>query len=196
MNSPDTPAPATTTRNSRSAITRHTPNPTRASRDSMLPAAHSATQRRDPPLTERLLCTGSASAPIRMIMRAIAPQQSQRVANQASLVAAYLILRLKGVIATWRYDRSGYIISLNASRHLYKPLSRAGRGFEGPIFNNSPTQCGVEPRDIYEPNFTSRHSERVKCPQRRLGTVPFNYFREGRLSPVLPIELSRALRPP
>ena len=106
-----------------------------------------------------------------------------------------LVLRLKGIIATWRYDSSDYIISLNPSRHVYKSLSRAGRGFEGPIFTNSPAQCGVEPRDIHKTHFTPGYSERVKRPQRRLGTVPFDYFREGKFSPVLPIELSRALRP-
>jgi hypothetical protein len=106
-----------------------------------------------------------------------------------------LVLCLKGIIAAWRYDSSNYIISLNASCHLYKPLSRAGRGFEGPIFTNSPAQCGVEPRDIHKPHFTPGYSERVKRSQRRLGTVSLDYLREGELSPVLPIELRRALRP-
>src|SRR3984893_18818333 len=110
--------------------------------------------------------------------------------------APSLLLRLKGVIATWRYDSSSYSISLNASRHLYKPLSRAGRGFVGPIFTNSPAQCGVEPRDIHKPHFTPGYSERVKRSQRRLGTVSLDYLREGELSPVLPIALRRALRPP
>src|ERR1700736_6251750 len=78
--------------------------------------------------------------------------------------APSLLLRLKGIIATWRYDSSSYSISLDASRHLYKSLSRAGRGFEGPIFTNSAVQCGVEPRDIYKPHFTPEYSQRVKRP--------------------------------
>src|SRR6266478_2504192 len=64
-----------------------------------------------------------------------------------------LVLRLEGVIATRRYDISGNIIPLDASRHLYNPLSHAGRGFEDPIFINFPAQCGIEPRDIYNPKF-------------------------------------------
>src|SRR5262249_60318004 len=90
---------------------------------------------------------------------------------------------------------SGYIISLDASCHLYNPFFCAGRGFEGPIFTNSSAQCGVEPRDICKPNFTLGYSQWIKGPNWRLGTVPLDNFRQAKLSPVLPVEISRALRP-
>ncbi len=64
-----------------------------------------------------------------------------------------LILRLKGVTATGRYDGSRNMASLDAPRHMYKSLSQARRGLENPIFTNLPAQCGAELGTIYKPHF-------------------------------------------
>jgi hypothetical protein len=89
---------------------------------------------------------------------------------------------------------SGNTVSLNASRHPYKPLSRAGSGLKNTILINLSDQCGVEPRDIYEPHFSPKYSQRVERSQRGLGAVPLDFFSEREFSPVLAIELGRALR--
>jgi phosphoglycerate dehydrogenase-like enzyme len=47
-----------------------------------------------------------------------------------------LVFCLEFVITTWRYDRSGKIISLDAPGHLHKSPPQAGRGFKNPIFIN------------------------------------------------------------
>jgi hypothetical protein len=51
-------------------------------------------------------------------------------------ISRSLVFCLEFVIATWRYDRSGQVISLDAPGHLYKPAPQAGRGFKNTIFVN------------------------------------------------------------
>jgi len=85
---------------------------------------------------------------------------------------------------------TGKITSLDAPRHLYKSPSQAGRGFENAIFINLPNQRGAESGEIYKPNFTPGYCQRVKRPRRRLGAVTADFFREGKFSHVLAIEVS------
>src|SRR5262249_51150610 len=72
----------------------------------------------------------------------------------------YLVLGLKLVIATGRFDRSANIVCLDAPRHVYKSLSQAGGGFENPVLTDLPPQCGIESRPIYKPNFSPGYCQR------------------------------------
>src|SRR5260370_40020650 len=96
--------------------------------------------------------------------------------KQADL-ARSLVLCLKRVIAAWRYDLSGQIGSLDAPRHLDKSPSQAGGGLENPVCSNLAAQCGGESRDVGKANLAPRYFQRIKRPQRRLGTVATDDFR-------------------
>jgi hypothetical protein len=58
--------------------------------------------------------------------------------RQPAMPVGSLVSCLETVIATWRYDIGGKIISLDVPRHLDKSPSRAGRGFKNSIFANFP----------------------------------------------------------
>jgi hypothetical protein len=70
----------------------------------------------------------ATASPFKPAARTIVPKKLDRS----------LILRLKGVTATGRYDRSGKIIPLDMPCHLHKSASQAGGGFKIPIFTNPP----------------------------------------------------------
>src|SRR5580704_11426523 len=107
----------------------------------------------------------------------------------------YLVLCLKGVIATWRYDRGDKVISSDFPCHADGSSSQAASGLEITVRVDGPDQCRVEARDVFKANDAAGYRQRIERAEWRCRAVAADDVRQGEFADVLAIEPGRALRP-